>query len=187
MVVTLLTFQFCIFGLGRLDDLSCTCKGHCVDKLLADRALKAQFQKFQEKVKGMSTQDRSKFFFGIVRQMSVQQDGSLGKIGNYKLLGQDLCQQGFTMLTGMSKSFINRLVTAVQGGAFEAPMDGRSCRASGERNVDAFFAFLYEFVAELLAEGQLAVLCSKSWVLKRQMTMMTWPSSTTMMIHLRWQ
>lgn len=64
------------------------------------------------------------------------------------------------MLTGLSKNFINRLVTAVQNGAFEAPMDGRSCRAlrdkPGERSVDAFFTFLYEFVAEPLAEGQLA-------------------------------
>lgn len=134
-----MTFQPYCCGLGRLEDLSCSCRGHCIDQLLADKALKAQLQSFQEKVKGMSTQDRSKFFFGIVRQMSVQKDGSLGKIGQYQLLGQNLCQHGFTMLTGLSKNFINRLVTAVQNGAFEAPMDGRSCRAlrdkPGERSV----------------------------------------------------
>ena len=60
-------------------------------------------------------------------------------------------------LTAVSGNFLRRLCTAVQSGAKEAPVDGRSTRQHrnrpAEQSVDSFFAFLHQYVAEPLAEG----------------------------------
>ena len=141
----------------RWAEHSCNCKQDCILLFRAHSQLSRSVEEFRAKVTGLNTVDRSKFFFNLVKQMSVRADGSIGTVGKFNFLGQVVCFQAFCILTAVSRNFLRRLCTAVQSGAKEAPVDGRSTRQlrnrPAEQSVDSFFAFLHEYVAEPLAEG----------------------------------
>lgn len=152
-------FCFLKLPLCRWQEHCCQCKLDCLQAFRVDSSAAGQVEHFRNKVKSLSTVDRSKFFFNLVKQMAVQADGSIGKIGKYNFLGHSVCFNAFQLLTGASRNFLRRLSSAVLSGAREAPVDGRSTRQHrnrpAERSVDSFFAFLHQYVAEPLAEGAL--------------------------------
>ena len=68
-----------------------------------------------------------------------------------------MCASAWQALTGVSRNVLRRLLTHAKGGHTEPPRDGRMCRdvraqPAGD-HVRGFFTYLYEHLAQPLAEG----------------------------------
>ena len=72
------------------------------------------------------------------------------------LLGRPVCREGFASLLGVSSQRVSRLFASVKSGMDVPPMDGRRHNTGRPPEarycVDAFLHYLWEFVAEPLAE-----------------------------------
>ena len=95
--------------------------------------------------------------FNILRGM-VQKDGGLrSHVQNYKFLGQGVCASAFYILAGSSKTMVSKLVDSLLAGAEVPADDGRSHRKERQKPcfeiVNAFFHWVYQHMAEPLAEG----------------------------------
>lgn len=72
-------------------------------------------------------------------------------------MGQPVCFEGFCHLTGVSRRQCSKFLKAIREGALEPPADGRSLRVSRDEpkrdHARSFFQYLYDHLAEPLAEG----------------------------------
>ncbi|CAK9078273.1 unnamed protein product, partial [Durusdinium trenchii] len=87
-------------------------------------------------------------------------DGVIRRRGQgpgWKFLGQPVCFEGFCHLTGVSRRQCSKFLKAIREGALEPPADGRSLRVSRDEpkrdHARSFFQYLYDHLAEPLAEG----------------------------------
>lgn len=74
----------------------------------------------------------------------------------WQLFGHIVCHRAFCSLLGVSKKRVDRLSAAAKAGRLTVPDDGRKHNRSECGPclpVDAFFFYMYEYVAEPLAEG----------------------------------
>ena len=101
-------FCFLKLPLCRWQEQCCQCKLDCLQAFRVDSSAAGQEEHFRNKVKSLSTVDRSKFF-NLVKQMAVKAEGSIGKIGKYNFLGHSVCFNAFQLLTGASRNFLRRL------------------------------------------------------------------------------
>ena len=86
-------------------------------------------------------------------------DGSVSRgISNWKFLGQEVCFTGFTKISNLSKRKLQKIVKVLNSGDVTLPVDGRTERhwrpTPMVDHVWSFFQFLYDNVAEPLAEGE---------------------------------
>ena len=87
------------------------------------------------------------------------QDGSIASSRGHHLqfLGLQMCQTAFLQVAQISKRKFSKFIQAIGQGQAAPPEDGRSLR--GTRDVPkqdharSFFQFLYDHMAEPLAEG----------------------------------
>ena len=125
-------------------------------KALMNEDTQRRVKEFRKKVKEFSINDKNQFMCDMLRRMSVQGDGTLGRVQVWQFLGLRCCWEAFVNLTGCSKNYLRRLLTAVQAGC-QAPQDGRSTRLIREKpgleSAHTFFSWCYDNVAEPLAEG----------------------------------
>ncbi|CAJ1443835.1 unnamed protein product [Effrenium voratum] len=88
--------------------------------------------------------------------MMLSEKGNYQPVRQFTFLGQKVCHQAFLILTGVSKAYVRRLMTAIESGALQPPTDGRTCRTVRDQpqrsSVDSFFDFCYWMIAEPLAE-----------------------------------
>lgn len=87
------------------------------------------------------------------------QDGFIKQRGpGWKFLGQKLCFTAFLIVSGMSKRKCNKFMAAIKSGQVVPPEDGRSERTFRDtpkrQHAEAFFQYLYDHLAEPLAEGE---------------------------------
>lgn len=74
----------------------------------------------------------------------------------WSVLGREVCKSAFLSLLGVSKKIVNRLAVAAKSGRHTPPDDAR--RNNGKKqsrwlDVDAFLFYMWEYVAEPLAES----------------------------------
>lgn len=86
------------------------------------------------------------------------QDGFIKQRAPWQFLGQRLCFGAFLVVSGMSKRKCQKFLTAIKAGQLAPPEDGRSERTMRDtpkrEHAEAFFQYLYDHLAEPLAEGE---------------------------------
>ncbi len=79
---------------------------------------------------------------------------------SWRLFGRDICREAFLKITGASKNRLDRTLQGILKGHLQPFADLREYNGNNDRqrekawNVDAFFTFLYQFMAEPLAEEE---------------------------------
>eukprot|EP00435_Cladocopium_sp_Y103_P056732 s693_g19.t1 len=86
------------------------------------------------------------------------QDGVIRQRGpGWQFAGMQMCFMSFLIVTGISKRKCQKFLKAIHAGQREPPEDGRSQRVARDvpkrDHARAFFQFLYDHLAEPLAEG----------------------------------
>ena len=107
---------------------------------------------FGKKLTEMKPVDKTNLIFDLLRR--TRSKNNFGK-REFMFLGQKVCQNAFLAITRTSKSYINRLLTAIDGGAVTAPQDGRAGRARESPATSSamnFFSYVYHHLGEPLAE-----------------------------------
>ena len=79
-----------------------------------------------------------------------------GRRVKWEIFGRPLCSRAFRMLLGVSRNLVDRLVCGVRAGRTTPPEDQRRFnrrQGSSWLHVDAFLHYMWEFVAEPLADA----------------------------------
>lgn len=90
--------------------------------------------------------------------MNKLEDGLIKQRGpGCKFLGQSLCTHAFREVIGVSKRKFQKFQRSIRDGHASPPADGRSMRQVRDvpkaDHANTFFQFLYDHLAEPLAEG----------------------------------
>lgn len=114
-------------------------------------------------LRDMTPVDKTNLVFDMVRRMRTSDKcvwrGSKPSAAQWVFLGHCVCFKAFLILTQSSKTFLNRLIEAIDAGAVVAPQDGRKTREKREApqmaSADTFFSNMWSFLGESLAETAL--------------------------------
>ena len=149
------TCRFVCCTTDRWQSKICGCRKQCLDVFAANSEMHEKINSFQKKLEDLKPVDKTVLVFDMLRRAKAMQQG-MGNRDGMIFLGQPVCMSAFQILTQSSKTYINRLVQAIDSGAVTPPTDGRSLREQRESpqtaSANGFFLHLYENLAEPLAE-----------------------------------
>ena len=144
----------------RWCERGCACQAACIQKFADDKILAKGVEQFQSHTGAMGSQERRSYMFNIMKGMVQKDDGLRCPVQRYKFMGHDVCSDAFYILTRTSKTMISKLVASLLAGAETPPDDGRAHREDRHKPcfeiVNSFFYWVYQHMAEPLAEGATA-------------------------------
>ena len=130
--------------------VGCQCQRRCIKFLTDDQKFTAS--QIQDSLKGRNKAD---VLFHLVKEASSSVNGHQ----SWRLLGQEICRTAFLQITGVSKKFLAKTEAAIASGHLQPWDDQRRYNGSNDSKVrkqigvDSFFCFLYQYLAEPLADA----------------------------------
>ena len=129
---------------------ACPCPRGCIANLTVQN--KTQAENMRQALTG---HDKHSVMFNLVKEA-----GNANK--TWRLFGKEICRTAFLEITGVSKKLLGKIESAIANGNLQPWEDQRKYNGSNitsmdkQMDIDAFFCFLYQYLAEPLADADQA-------------------------------